>query len=790
LGIPVSEFPGFPIYQFTSSLSRIPKPPPRQSHIPVAQLLHEVGDRAGGAGDVVDLQRLGDILHQAVQAGQHPPVHDGTFDHGYPRRGRVEVIQIGVCDEEAIAVPQGQQELADHLLHQVRAETPRVAGRAGGQHVPARGISPVCIQHFPGVDDVAAALGHLTAVLGDDVPQADHILEARAVEQQRAHRVQRVEPAAGLVDGFTDEIGRELLVEQVAVLERVVPLRHRHRPGIEPGVGHLGDAAHGAAALRTRPGQGVHRGPVQVQRFAVLVWVGPLVPLLRQIARVHELAAGFLAQLRDRPHALLVSARRILADPERQRGAPVTLTGQAPIDVVLQPVAEAPALDVVGHPPDLLVVGQELLAERRRLDVPGSPGIVEQRRIAAPAERVGVLVNPLLEHQPALGQLTLDQRVGFLDADAAPGPNRVDEAALWVHGHQGRQVVLLARGQVVGAERGRDVHDAGAVLGADEIAGDGVAVVLIDRQERIQRLVVPSQQIAALDAAQQFGVRQVIAEHRLQPRLGQPQLVVVMLHQDVVDLLTDRHRHVAGQCPRGGGPHQEIGAGLIPQRELDVDAGVLGAFLVTLGQLVAAQWRAATRAVRHDLVTLIDQPAIPELLQDPPERLDVVVGQRAVSRGQVHPVADALRHPLPIFHVVEDALPALAVERRDAVILDGLLAGKAHLFLDLQLHRQAVRVPPALAQDIVTAHRLVAWEDVLEDARQHMMDARPAVGRRRPLVEHIARPIGRLRHRFAEHVRLFPKAENTLLHRGQIYLRRDRLESWHEFTSVSVTSNE
>ena len=80
------------------------------------------------------------------------------------------------------------------------------------------------------------------------------------------------------------------------------------------------------------------------------------------------------------------------------------------------------------------------------------------------------------------------------------------------------------------------------------------------------------------------------------------------------------------------------------------------------------------------------------------------------------------------------------------------LAGEAELLLDFELDRQAVGVPAALARDIEPAHGLVAREDVLERARQHVMDAGPAVGRRRPLVEYVARARRGLLLRLAEHV--------------------------------------
>src|SRR5690606_27600465 len=53
----------------------------------------------------------------------------------------------------------------------------------------------------------------------------------------------------------------------------------------------------------------------------------------------------------------------------------------------------------------------------------------------------------------------------------------------------------------------------------------------------------------------------------------------------------------------------------------------------------------------------------------------------------------------------------------------------------LELHRQAVAVPAGLARDVVPAHRLVARVDVLEDPREDVVRAGPAVRRGRALEE-------------------------------------------------------
>src|SRR4051794_29516894 len=92
---------------------------------------------------------------------------------------------------------------------------------------------------------------------------------------------------------------------------------------------------------------------------------------------------------------------------------------------------------------------------------------------------------------------------------------------------------------------------------------------------------------------------------------------------------------------------------------------------------------------------------------------------------------------------------------------------KAELLLDRDLDRQAVAVPAALAFDVVAAHGLEAREDVLEHARQDVVGAGPAVGRRRALVEHPRRRALAPAQRLAEHVALAPAREDGLLQRGE-----------------------
>ena len=133
-----------------------------------------------------------------------------------------------------------------------------------GEEVPAEGVRPLALDDRPGLDHVALALGHLLAVGVEDQPQADHVAERAPVEEEHALGQQRVEPAAGLVDGLADEVGREAPLQRVRPRERVRVLGVGHRAAVVPDVDDLGDALHLPAAAAAQADV-VDVGPVGVE---------------------------------------------------------------------------------------------------------------------------------------------------------------------------------------------------------------------------------------------------------------------------------------------------------------------------------------------------------------------------------------------------------------------------------------------------------------------------------------------------------------------------------------------
>ncbi len=334
---------------------------------------------------------LARLPHRPRQLRRDPPVHQRAL--GHRRRGRrvvgVEPRGVRVRHEERVDVPQRQQELPDDLVEDLVADPSRLPRRSGGEHPPPQRICALALERLPRIEHVAEGFRHLPPVLGHEVPQAHDVAVGRGVEVQHALGHQRVEPTARLVDRLGDEVGGEEpleLVDAAAEVGLVAPLGERHRARVVPGVDHLGNPRRGLAAVRTREGDVVDEGLVRVDPG--------------------DVASGQLAQLGQRADRRLVA---LGTPPDRQRRAPVALARERPVDVVLEPVAEAAALDVLGHPVDRVVDAEQPVAERGRADVPGRAGVVEERRRAAPAERVRVLVRLHLQHHAALAEVLHDR---------------------------------------------------------------------------------------------------------------------------------------------------------------------------------------------------------------------------------------------------------------------------------------------------------------------------------------------------------------------------------------------
>ena len=361
-----------------------------------------------GALEVVVVERGGDVGDEGLHGGDDPAVEDvgGVWGGDV---GLVEAVGVGVGDEEAVGVPPGDEEVAEDLLDAVLGEAEVLGADDGGvDEVEAEGVGAELLDDLGGVGVVAQALGHLLAVLGEDEAVDDDVAVGGLAEEEGAEDEEGVEPAAGLVEALGDEVGGEEVFQLLAG-EGVVLLGVGHGAGFEPAVEDLGGAAVGLAVA-------VDEDLVD----EVLVEVGHLLA-----GEGLELGDGA-----DADHVLGVG----LVDPDGEAGAPEAVAGDVPVLGVAEPVAEAVGADGLGRPVDGGVVGDEAVVEVLDADVPGVDGAVDEGRVGAVAEGVGVDDGALVDELAVFLEGPDDVLVAVLAEAAAPGlGGGGDEGAGLVH---------------------------------------------------------------------------------------------------------------------------------------------------------------------------------------------------------------------------------------------------------------------------------------------------------------------------------------------------------------------
>ncbi len=449
-----------------------------------------------------------------------------------------------------------------------------------------------------------------------------------------------------------------------------------------------------------------------------------------------------------------------------------------PIDLAVVAEAGVPP-DLVDDVHDLVAQAGVLLRLRQRLarllvdlahgDVPLVDDAEKQRRAAAPAVRVAVCIGlevvVEVERLELLDDLGRDAR-GILAAELTE-PREV--VAGLVEGRDDRQLELLAQREVLGPAARGDVDDGGAfvlthLVPFDDAVDIGRLAVDVDtfgeclrhhRQVIEGEPVVPAQQVLALVLLDDLE----IALHSGPERdLADPEALVALLDEHVVEVGVNRCGHVGRHRPGGRRPYQQRLTRAVDQLEADGQARVF-AVAVTLVHLHLAHARAAARAPGHGVDTAVEPAATIALGEEGPDEVVVLVAEGEVGATQLgqaeathdhldrigdrsagalygddlrgillHQVAQAtqLRGVVPVHPVAqsdrllgldrsigEHALLAQAHEVGHAEGFDVLLAGEAELSLDVDLHPQALTVETLLPAQLLTEHGVVAVEGVL-----------------------------------------------------------------------------
>ncbi len=626
-------------------------------------------------------------------------------------------------------------------------------------HVEAQGVGAVGVEDVVGVGVVLEALGHFASVFGEDEAVDDDVLVGGFSEQGGAEEHQGIEPAAGLVEAFGDEVGGEEFVQFTGPFEGVVLLGVGHGAGFEPAVEHFGGAAVGLAV--EREGDLVH---------VVLVEVG-------------DFPAGELFEFGDGADADHVLA--VLGDPDGDAGAPEAVAGDVPVLGFLEPVAEALFADGLGDPMDGGVAFGEAVAEIFDADIPGLDGAVDQRGVGARAEGIGVDQGGLVHQLAGVFQRTDDGFVGVLAEDAVEFGDGFGEGADIVEIVAQGDAGGLADAEVVLAEGGGDVHEPGAVLGADEAViedAERAGGVVLEGIE--DRLVGESEQVGAREGGEGFvlvGFLVVGGE----PGFGEEIDAAVggVADGDIGDIGSGADGEVAVEGPGGGGPDEGIDGGAAgleaggQRRQLDADGdgGVLDVLVVAAG-LEVGEGGVELPGIGHDAVGLVHAALLPELLEHPPDGLHEGGVHRFVIVVEVHPAAHAGDGFAPFLDVGEHHGAAGFVEDIHAPGGDVGGAGEPELLLGEGLDGQAVAVPAETPFDKVSAHGLVARQDVFDGAGEEMAVVGGAGGERRAVVEDVFPGAPAVGDGLLERVVLGPEAEDVLLHFGKRHFAGNGLE--------------
>ena len=313
------------------------------------------------------------------------------------------------------------------------------------------------------------------------------------------------------------------------------------------------------------------------------------------------------------------------------------------------------------------------------------------------------------------------------------------------------------------------MYYSGTVFRGDVVRGANEESLSGDLDERHQLFVLHALKISALHFLDDL-ILAVGAQDRVHSGLGHVVEPSVLLRLYVVDVRAYCQELVGGKGPRGGGPCHEVCVLLALLLERYVERSYLY-HLVALSYLVRSKSCSAARAVRHYLVSFVDESGLEEFLDYPPAGLYVVVVQGDVRVVQIDQVAHAVGHVAPHGLVGEYGGLALFVELPDAVLFYVLLAGESQLLFDFYLHRQSVGVPACLAAHLKALHGLVPADGILKSPCYYVVYARLAVGRRGPFVEQEVRLSFPQVHALLEHVHLVPLVRLGELHLSNRFVR-------------------
>ena len=475
-------------------------------------------------------------------------------------------------------------------------ETIRQPRSAVDIEIPANCIRAIFGKRLERIDGISLGFAHLLAVFILHVSKNDNIFKRSLIKQQCGDRHQRIEPASGLIHCLRNKLSREVFLEIFFIFKRIVILRKRHGTGIEPAVDHFRYPVHRLSALRAANRHLVDERTVQLD-------------LLRAVIRK-------LMQLLLAADGLHMSA---LALPDIQRSTPVTVPGKSPVLYIFQPVAETSLTDALRNPVYRIIIAHQIIAHRSHLDEPGLACIINQRCITAPAVRVAMLKLRCGIQQSSRIQILDDLRGNavlifeILSCNTGvTGPFRLlRHHTILIDELQERKIIFSADLAVVLTKCRCDMYNTGTI-GHRNIRITYNIVRFLFQLYRVKRLVLLEFKILTLISLKD--IVGLCSEHSIRQRSCQIVYIVLILHFDLDIILIRIHaeRNVRRKGPRCRRPRKNVR--ILPLHLEACDCGTLLDVLISLCHLMARKRGTAARAVRYDLIALVQKLLLPDLL--------------------------------------------------------------------------------------------------------------------------------------------------------------------------------
>ena len=360
-----------------------------------------------------------------------------------------------------------------------------------------------------------------------------------------------------------------------------------------------------------------------------------------------------------------------------------------------------------------------------------------------------------------------------------------------VDDEEGRDACILCHLRVISTKGWSDVYDTCTILCGHIVTRNHTEcfvflhyhlVVLQSTRlhPRHQLLVVQAHEVSAFSSPQNlwlflFAKLEICRQTRLCQDVDGFLIRVRILSLDghIVNLGAYTESRVGWKCPRRGCPCEDISRCILIiqsarsffEEELRCHRRVFHIAITTrLVQLMRGKTCTRCWRIRLNRVALIKQALVVELLQEIPQRLNVLVVVCDVWMFQIHPIAHLVGEFCPLVGVHHHVLATSIVIIIHANFLADVLLRDAQRLLHTQLHWKSVGVPTSLALHLETLHGLISEECVLYRASHYVVNARMSVGGRGTFKKDELRTAFAFLNALVEHIFLVPLFQNLPIH--------------------------